>query len=108
MQRKEGTMPASLKEDQQAEIIFKGTIKKVGAATMKRVSVNDRTAIVTVDQIIQAPKAFSSYGGRDITVQLSGRQKVQAGQQMIFHATGAVWGESVMVESLKQEPLKRT
>ncbi len=73
---------------------------------MKDVPLNARTAIVTVDQIIEAPPDLAGYSGQDITVQLSGRQKVRVGQQMIFHTTGWMFGDSVAVRSLSQEPVK--
>jgi hypothetical protein len=98
--------PRQTKEPQQPTFVFKGTIKKLKSATMKDVPLNDRTAIVTVDQIIETPPDLAGYGGQDITVQLSGRQKVRVGQQMLFHATGWMFGDGVAVRSLQQEPLK--
>jgi hypothetical protein len=105
---KEGRMPASpshTDETQKPTFVFKGTIKKLKSATMKEVPVNERTAIVTVDQIIEAPQDLGGYSGQDITVQLSGRQKISAGQQMIFHTTSWMYGNSVAVKSLSQEPV---
>jgi hypothetical protein len=102
-------MPASSSEKApEASFIFKGTVKKLKAATMRNVEVNDRTAVVTVNQVIEAPKALAGYGGKDITVQLSGRQKIKVGQELIFHANPTVWGDSVAVQSVSQEPVKRT
>jgi hypothetical protein len=93
------------KNEPPATFVFKGTIKKLKSATMKDVPLSERTAIVTVDQIIEAPADLAGYGGQDITVQLSGRQKVRVGQQMLFHATGWMFGDSVAVRSLRQEPV---
>ena len=98
--------PRQTNEPQQATFVFKGTIKKLKSATMKDVPLSERTAIVTVDQIIEAPPDLAGYGGQDITVQLSGRQKVRVGQQMFFHATGWMFGDSVAVRSLRQEPVE--
>jgi len=97
--------PRQTNEPQHATFVFKGTIKKLKSATMKDVPLSERTAIVTVDQIIEAPPDLAGYGGQDITVQLSGRQKVRVGQQMLFHATGWMFGDSVAVRSLRQEPV---
>jgi hypothetical protein len=97
-------MPArSGKLEQKPTFIFKGTIKKLKCATMKDVPVNDRTAIVKVDQIIEAPPALLDYQGQDITVQISGRQKLKVGQEMIFHTTNFVFGDSIAVESLRED-----
>src|SRR5712692_6917177 len=102
-------MPASPRGTAQAEkptFVFKGTIKKLKAATLKDVPVNDRTAIVTVDRIIEAPPDLSGYTGQEITVLLSGRRKVGVGQQMNFHTTSWLYGESIGVRSLGEEPIK--
>jgi hypothetical protein len=97
--------PRQTKEPQQPTFVFKGTIKKLKSATMKDVPLNERTAVVTVDQVIDAPPDLGGYGGQDITVQLNGRQKVRVGQQMLFHATGWMFGDSIAVRSLRQEPV---
>jgi hypothetical protein len=92
--------------DQQPTFIFRGTIKKLKSATMKEVPVNERTAIVKVDQIIEAPSDLTGYNGVDVTVQLSGGRKFSVGQQMIFHTTSWMYGAGVAVKSLSEEPLK--
>lgn len=98
--------PRQTDEAQQPTFVFKGTIKKLNSATMKEVPVNERTAVVSVDQIIEAPPDLAGYSAQDITVQLSGRQKVRVGQQMTFHTTSWMYGNSVAVRSLSQEPVK--
>src|SRR5438309_10270079 len=103
---KEASMPASQSKTEPAPkptFVFKGTIKKLKSATMKDVPLNERNAIVTVDQIIESPADLAGYGGQDITVQLSGRQKVRVEQQMLFHAAGWMFGDSVAVRSLREE-----
>jgi len=98
--------PRQTNEPQQATFVFKGTIKKLKSATMKDVPLSEGTAIVTVDQIIEAPTDLAGYAGQDITVQLSGRQNVRVGLQMLFHAIGWMFGDSVAVRSLRQEPVE--
>jgi hypothetical protein len=96
-------MPASSKAEalaQQARFIFKGTVRKLKATNMPGVPVNDRTALVRVDEIIHAPEALSHYAGQEITVQLGGRKKVKKGQQAIFYANGWLFGDSVAVQSI--------
>lgn len=100
--------PRQTNEAQKPTLVFKGTIKKLKSATMKEVPVNDRTAVVTIDQIIEAPPDLAGYGGQDITVELSGRQKVSLGQQMIFHTTSWMYGNSIAVRSLSEEPVNRS
>jgi hypothetical protein len=88
--------------------IFQGTIEEVKRATMKQVPVDKRTVIVTVDQVIEAPKNLAKFCGHRITVQLSGTQKVKPGQQFIFHTHSLIFGDSIAVQSVKQEAIKQT
>jgi len=84
-------------------IIFKGTVKKIKSATMKEVPISDRTAVVRVDQVIEAPRTFAHCGGQDITVELAGKKKVSVGEQFIFHANSWIFGDSVAVRAVTQE-----
>jgi hypothetical protein len=103
-------MPASSKAEtlaQQARFIFKGTVQKLKAANMPGVPVNDRTAVVRVDEIIQAPEALSHYAGQEITVQLGGRKKLKKGQQAVFYTNGWLFGDGVAVQSIDHEDVKK-
>jgi hypothetical protein len=75
---------------------------------MKEIPFNDRTAIVRVDEIVQAPAALSELAGQEITVQLGGRKKAKAGDQAVFYTNGWVFGESVAVQSIDQQPPEKT
>ena len=100
-------MPArKTAQTEKPTFVFKGTIKKTNAATMKEVPVSDNTAIVTVDQVIEAPSDLAGYNGKDITVEVSGRRKVTVGQQLIFNTTSWFYGDSIAVRSLSEEPIK--
>jgi hypothetical protein len=99
-------MPASSKAEalaQQAKFIFKGTVQKLKAANMPDVPVNDRTAVVRVDEILHAPEALSHYAGQEITVQLGGRKKLKKGQQAVFYTNGWLFGDGVAVQSIDHE-----
>ena len=98
-------------------IIFKGTVKKIKSATMKEVPISDRTAVVRVDQVIEAPRTFAHCGGQDITVELAGKKKVSVGEQFIFHANSWIFGDSIAVRDTRtshqrafgsNEPRRRT
>jgi len=86
-----------------ATFIFKGTIKKIKAATVTAAPVSNRTCIVTVDQIIEAPQNLAGYAGQDITVELNSRRKLNVGDIMIFHSISWLFGEGVAVRSLYEE-----
>ena len=89
----------------QPTFIFMGTIRKLKSATMKDVPINDRTAIVSVERIIQAPPDLSAFLGQDITVELK-NAKARPGQKMIFYTIGWIYGANVAVRAIRQEPAK--
>lgn len=86
--------------------VFRGTVKKVRAATMKEVPVSDRTAIVHVDEVIEAPGSFTHYAGQDVTVELAGRAKVSAGDELVFNADSWMFGDGVALRAVTQEKPK--
>jgi hypothetical protein len=88
--------------------VFRGTVKKIRSATMKEVPVSDRTAVVHVEQVLEAPRNFAHYQGQNITVELAGRKKVAAGDELIFHANSWIFGDSVAVRSVDQERVTKT
>jgi hypothetical protein len=86
-----------------AKFIFKGTVQKPGASIMAQLSKSSETAIVRVDEILQAPAALAKTLGTQITVKLVKGSKLRTGEQVLFHANGWLFGDSVAVESVKQE-----
>jgi hypothetical protein len=92
----------------EATFVFKGTVQQVKGCTVKNIVPTDQTLVVTVDQIITAPRLLAKWGGRRITVQLSGRQTAQPGQALIFHTYGWVFGDGLAVQSVRQEAVKRS
>src|ERR1051325_10085244 len=86
-----------------ATFVFKGTIKKLKASNVKQAAVNDRTAIVTVNQVIDAPPNLTAYAGQDITVEFSSRRKIHVGDKLIVHAISWLFGETIAVRSLFEE-----
>jgi hypothetical protein len=101
-------MPTSSRTSKQppaAAFVFKGTLKKLRSTTMPIVPVDDQTAIVRVDEILAASDAFADYTGQEITVRLSGEGAYQAGQQLIFHTNSWLYGDSIAVQSVEEEPV---
>jgi len=54
---------------------------------MKQVPVGDRTVIVRVEQVLEAPKSFAHYRGQDITVELAGTKAVRRAMNLFFMPT---------------------
>lgn len=85
---------------EEPRFVFKGTVRKLRASTEPEVKASARTAIVRVDEVIQAPDALADVAGHDVTVELGGRDKLTAGQQAMFFAHGWVFGESLAVHAV--------
>jgi hypothetical protein len=100
-----GSKAEALAED--ARFVFIGTVQQLGAATMDDVPIDDRTAVVRVDEVIHAPDVLTYYAGHDITVQIGGRKRVQPGQQAKFYTNGWLFGDSVAVESIDHEDVTK-
>jgi hypothetical protein len=100
-----GSSPDALA--QEARFVFKGTVQKLKAATMREVQVNERTAVVRVDEVIQAPEVLSHYAGQNITVQLAGKKKFIKGQQAVFYTNGVLFGDSVAVQAIDHHDLEK-
>jgi hypothetical protein len=104
-------MPETMAEAdllKQAHFVFNGAIGALKASTIAAVAAVERTAIVRVGQILQAPEALSRFGGKDITVLLAGDAPVATGDEFTFFTNEWLYGESVAVRSLAQLPIAET
>jgi len=95
--RKKTVVPA-------ATFVFKGTIKKPRGSNVSQAPISDRTAIVNVDEVIKGPPNLAPYKKQDITVKLSRKRSLKAGEKLIFHATPWLYAENLAVQSLQEEP----
>jgi hypothetical protein len=98
-----GKTKATDVSDDEAKFLFKGTVQKLGASTLAQVPKKEETAIVHVDEILHAPPALAKTLGKEITVKLAKGAKPKVGEQVLFHANGWLFGDTVAVESVKQE-----
>jgi hypothetical protein len=67
---------------------------------MPGVPVSASTAIVTVDEVISAPAAISDLTGKDVTVALRQPGSARPGQQIVFFATGWIYGKGLAVREV--------
>jgi hypothetical protein len=85
----------------QSTFTFVGTVKELNAATMpEEVPVTESTAVVTVDEVLQAPPMLANRAGRDITILLSDPQQMREGQQATFFTNGWIYGEDIAVQEV--------
>ena len=84
---------------------FLGTIEHLGAATMTDVPVDDRTAIVLVEQVLHAPEAFSQLAGTRVTLQLAAKGAVpKVGHRAVFFANAVGFGTSLALVEVGRLP----
>jgi hypothetical protein len=106
---KEKIMPTKkYTEADEARFVFKGTVQKLKATTMREVSATARTAVVRVDEVIHAPEVLSQYAGQNITVVVGGKKKLRKGQQSVFYSNGVLFGDSVTVEAVDHRDVEKT
>ncbi|HEV8241152.1 MAG TPA: hypothetical protein VGS57_17435 [Thermoanaerobaculia bacterium] len=77
---------------------------KLKSSTMPGLATTERTAIVRVDEIQQAPEALADTAGMEITLQLGGQKKAAPGQQYVFYANGWLFGEGIACQSIDHQP----
>ncbi len=89
----------------QSRFVFRGTVQKLNAANIPDVSDTSNTAIVKVDETIQAPKSLSHYTGREITVKLADPGSVKVGDEVVFFTNAWLFGNvGVAVQSIGHHP----
>lgn len=81
-----------------ADVVFRGTVRRVAASTMPEVPASEKTAVVKVEEVIDAPVSFPGLVGSDITVALA--EPVEKGQQFIFLANTWLFGSSIAVQEV--------
>lgn len=104
-------MPAIPREEdlvRRSRFIFKGTVRRLKAATMSSVPVTDRTVVVRVNEVIHAPESLSAHAGKDITVELSAGQKAKVGDELVFYTNGWLFGDSIAVRSEGHHAVEKT
>jgi hypothetical protein len=82
--------------------MFKGRITHTRAATMPGVPITDSTAIVRVEEILQAPRTLEAHRGREITILL--QQPLPTGQRAAFFTRPAIFGASLAVAEVGHLP----
>jgi hypothetical protein len=92
---------------QQASFSFIGTVVQLGAATMANLPIDDHSAVVQVDHVLDAPPAFANFDGHRVTVQLKKDAAPPAvGQSMAFFTQGVAFGESLAVQEVGRLPVE--
>jgi hypothetical protein len=88
-----------------SSISFTGTITELGATTIAELPVDDRTAIVAVEQVLHAPSAFLNLSGSDVTLQLTKSAGIPAvGQRYAFFANPLIFARTLGLAEVGRRP----
>jgi hypothetical protein len=87
-----------------SELVFRGTVQRVGAANLKAVTPGEDTAVVRIDAILKGAGDVKDFVGREVTVKLRAPRSAQVGERAVFFANTWLWGESLGVVEVGRVP----
>lgn len=85
-----------------ANIVFVGTVTRVGAASFSAVTATPRTLVVRVEDVLDKPAALRLATGDSVTVEPLD-STLQSGARATFYTTGWVFGRGVAVREVAHE-----
>jgi len=88
-------------------LIFKGTVKTLHSAT-PTVPVENSTAIVHVDEVLEAPESMGDLAGQDVTLRLVDPEAVKPGEARIFFTVVYSLGSSVGVAEIGSQVVEKS
>jgi hypothetical protein len=78
-----------------ASFVFSGHITGIGENNLDGVQLDDRMALVNVDDVVMSPSILGELSGKSVTVSLQSIEGVEAGQIMTFFASPFYYGKNV-------------
>lgn len=86
-------------------ISFIGTVTQLHATSVAELRVDDRTAIVAVEQVLHAPNAFRNLSGSGVTLQLSEGADIPAvGERFAFFANPLIFARTLGLAEVGRLP----
>lgn len=79
----------------QADLVFRGTVQRTGAANLSAVTPADDTAVVRIDEILRSSAELRDFVGREVTVKLQEPRSAQAGEKAVFFTATWLYGENL-------------
>ncbi|HLQ58911.1 MAG TPA: hypothetical protein VK113_05290 [Gemmatimonadales bacterium] len=101
--------PAQLTREamvRKSDIIFVGTVTRVGAVAAPDLPASPLTVVVRVDQVLEKPDAVGLVEGDTITVQSVRQGSLKDGMRATFYTTGWIFGDGVAVREVGHEPAR--
>ena len=90
-----------------ADLVFRGTVQRVGAANLKAVAPGEDTAVVRIDEVLRGEDEMKGFTGREVTVKLRAPGSAKVGEQAVFFVKTWLWGESLGVVEVGRVPAGR-
>lgn len=87
-----------------SNIVFTGTVTRVGAASFTAVTPTSRTLVVRVDDVLDKPAGLRLVAGDSVTVEPLDTT-LKSGARATFYTTGWVFGHGVAVREVAHETL---
>jgi hypothetical protein len=81
----------------EAQLVFRGTVVRPGAANLMVIKAGEDTAVVRVDELIHVPGKLEIYAGQEVTVKLRQPGSVKAGDTAVFFTRSWLYGEHLAV-----------
>lgn len=88
-----------------SHIIFMGRIIKLRAANLLVVTPTENTAVVHVEELLDAPPGVAGLKGQDVTVELLRPEATKLEQQAVFFTNGVLFGQHLAVKEVGQIPV---
>ena len=89
-----------------SDIIFVGTVMRVGAVAAPDVPASPLTAVVRVEQVLEKPEAVGLVEGDSVTLQSLRQGSLKDGMRATFYTTGWIFGDGVAVREVGHEPAR--
>ncbi len=90
-----------------APLVFIGTITKIGSANLAVIEPDNRTALVKVERVVNAPSAFQGITNTTVTIKLPDGTKNKMGDTKLFYTKKWMYGENLALEVVVAETIDK-
>jgi hypothetical protein len=87
-----------------SHIIFLGRVVKLHAANMDVVTHTENTAVVRVEEVLDAPAGVAGLKGQDVTIELLRPEALKTEQKAVFFTDGVLFGQRLVVKEIGHLP----
>jgi len=87
----------------QSTYIFRGKVQRLNASNLKVLPPAPGTAVVLVENVLDAPKTFGDFTGKEVTVQLREPNRPAVQEDAIFFTNGWLYGENIAVTEVAHQ-----